>query len=41
MARAVGDSPLSREVLRTVRRKVSAMTTAAKKPRARDKAGKK
>jgi hypothetical protein len=41
MARAVGDSPLSREVLRTVRRKVLAMTTSAKKPRARDKARKK
>jgi len=41
MARAVGDSPLSREVLRTVRRKVLAMTTAATKLRARDKVGKK
>jgi TetR/AcrR family transcriptional regulator, transcriptional repressor for nem operon len=37
MARAVGDSPLSREVLRTVRRQVLAMTAAAKKPRAQTK----
>jgi TetR/AcrR family transcriptional repressor of nem operon len=41
MARAVGDSTLSREVLRTVRRQVVAMTAAAKKPRARDKAKRK
>jgi TetR/AcrR family transcriptional regulator, transcriptional repressor for nem operon len=34
MARAVGDSPLSREVLRTVRRQVLTLTAAAKKPRA-------
>jgi TetR/AcrR family transcriptional regulator, transcriptional repressor for nem operon len=40
-ARAVGDSSLSREVLRTVRRQVLAMTAAAKKPRARAKPGKK
>jgi TetR/AcrR family transcriptional repressor of nem operon len=38
MARAVGDSPLSREVLRSVRRQVLAMTAAAKRPRPRDKA---
>jgi TetR/AcrR family transcriptional regulator, transcriptional repressor for nem operon len=39
MARAVGDSALSREVLRTVRRQVLGMTTAAKKARPRNKAG--
>jgi TetR/AcrR family transcriptional repressor of nem operon len=38
VARAVGDSALSREVLRTVRRQVLAMT-AAKKPPARVKPG--
>jgi TetR/AcrR family transcriptional regulator, transcriptional repressor for nem operon len=38
MARAVGDSPLSREVLRTVRKRVSGLGGGAKKPRARTKA---
>jgi TetR/AcrR family transcriptional regulator, transcriptional repressor for nem operon len=33
MARAVGDSPLSREVLRTVRKQALALSGAAKKPR--------
>ena len=37
MARAVGDSPLSSEVLRTVRKRVSALGGPAKKPRARIK----
>jgi TetR/AcrR family transcriptional regulator, transcriptional repressor for nem operon len=37
MARAVGDSSLSRDVLRTVRRQVLTMTAAAKRPRARAK----
>lgn len=41
VARAVGDSPLSREVLRTVRRQAVALTAAAKKSRTRDKAGRK
>jgi TetR/AcrR family transcriptional repressor of nem operon len=41
MARAVGDSPLSREVLRTVRRQVVAMSDPAKKPRTRAKVRKK
>jgi TetR/AcrR family transcriptional regulator, transcriptional repressor for nem operon len=35
MARAVGDSPLSREVLRTVRKQALALSGTAKKPRAR------
>jgi TetR/AcrR family transcriptional repressor of nem operon len=34
MARAVGDSPLSREVLRTVRKRLSTLGGTAKKPRA-------
>jgi TetR/AcrR family transcriptional regulator, transcriptional repressor for nem operon len=38
MARAVGDSPLSREVLRTVRKRVSGLGGGAKKPRVRTKA---
>ena len=38
MARAVGDSPLSSEVLRTVRKRVLALGGPAKKPRARSKA---
>jgi TetR/AcrR family transcriptional repressor of nem operon len=38
MARAVGDSPLSREVLRTVRKRVASLGGAAKKPRVRTKA---
>jgi TetR/AcrR family transcriptional repressor of nem operon len=38
MARAVGDSPLSREVLRTLRKRLSTLGGAAKKPRARVKA---
>jgi hypothetical protein len=37
MARAVGDSPLSNEVLRTVRKRVLALDGPAKKPRARIK----
>jgi TetR/AcrR family transcriptional repressor of nem operon len=41
MARAVGDSPLSREVLRTVRRQVGAMSDPPLKPLARNRAGKK
>jgi TetR/AcrR family transcriptional regulator, transcriptional repressor for nem operon len=41
MARAVGDSPLSREVLRTVRRQVLSLTAPAKKPRGRDPARRK
>jgi TetR/AcrR family transcriptional regulator, transcriptional repressor for nem operon len=40
MARAVGDSSLSREVLRTVRRQVLKFAGAAHQPRARIKAGK-
>jgi TetR/AcrR family transcriptional repressor of nem operon len=35
MARAVGDSPLSREVLRTVRKRVLQLAGPPKKPRAR------
>ena len=35
VARAVGDSPLSRELLRTVRRQVLDLAGAAKKPRTR------
>ncbi|MGC1522547.1 MAG: TetR/AcrR family transcriptional regulator, partial [Steroidobacteraceae bacterium] len=38
MARAVGDSPLSREVLRTLRKRVSGLAGGAKKPRVRTKA---
>jgi TetR/AcrR family transcriptional repressor of nem operon len=38
MARAVGDSPLSNEVLRTVRKRVLTLVSPAKKPRARIKA---
>jgi TetR/AcrR family transcriptional regulator, transcriptional repressor for nem operon len=38
MARAVGDSPLSREVLRTVRRRASNLSGPTKKPRTRTKA---
>jgi TetR/AcrR family transcriptional repressor of nem operon len=38
MARAVGDSPLSREVLRTVRKRVSSLGGGAKKSRVRAKA---
>jgi TetR/AcrR family transcriptional repressor of nem operon len=41
MARAVGDSPLSREVLRTVRRQVLSLTAPAKKSRGRDPARRK
>jgi TetR/AcrR family transcriptional repressor of nem operon len=37
MARAVGDSPLSNEVLRTVRKRVLTLGGPAKKPRARIK----
>jgi TetR/AcrR family transcriptional repressor of nem operon len=37
MARAVGDSPLSSEVLRTVRKRVLSLSGPAKKPRARSK----
>ncbi len=37
MARAVGDSPLSREVLRTVRKRVSSLGGGARKRRARGK----
>ncbi len=37
MARAVGDSPLSSEVLRTVRKRVLSLSGRAKKPRARSK----
>ncbi len=37
MARAVGDSPLSSEVLRSVRKRVLALSGPAKKPRARSK----
>ncbi len=37
MARAVGDSPLSSEVLRSVRKRVLALSGPAKKPRARRK----
>lgn len=37
MARAVGDSPLSREVLRTVRKQVLNLSGSAKKPRTRTK----
>jgi TetR/AcrR family transcriptional repressor of nem operon len=40
MARAVGDSPLSREVLRTVRKRVLSLAGAAKEPRTRIKAKK-
>jgi TetR/AcrR family transcriptional repressor of nem operon len=40
MARAVGDSPLSNEVLRTVRKRVLALGSPAKKPRTRIKAKK-
>jgi len=40
MARAVGDSPLSSEVLRTVRKRVLALGGPAKRPRARSKAKK-
>jgi TetR/AcrR family transcriptional regulator, transcriptional repressor for nem operon len=35
MARAVGDSPLSREVLRTVRKRILNLSGPAKKPRTR------
>jgi TetR/AcrR family transcriptional repressor of nem operon len=38
MARAVGDSPLSREVLRTVRKHALALSGNQKKPRTRSKA---
>ena len=38
MARAVGDSPLSREVLRTVRKQILNLSGPAGKPRARAKA---
>jgi TetR/AcrR family transcriptional regulator, transcriptional repressor for nem operon len=38
MARAVGDSPLSREVLQTVRKRVLNLSGPAKKPRTRAKA---
>jgi TetR/AcrR family transcriptional regulator, transcriptional repressor for nem operon len=38
MARAVGDSPLSREVLRTVRKRILNLSGPAKKPRTRAKA---
>jgi TetR/AcrR family transcriptional repressor of nem operon len=41
MARAVGDSALSREVLRTVRRQVLSPTAAAKKPPPRVKGSRK
>lgn len=41
MARAVGDSPLSREVLRTVRKRILNLTGAAKKPRTRTRMKKK
>jgi TetR/AcrR family transcriptional repressor of nem operon len=37
MARAVGDSPLSREVLRTVRKRILNLSGPAKKPRARSR----
>jgi TetR/AcrR family transcriptional regulator, transcriptional repressor for nem operon len=37
MARAVGDSPLSREVLRTVRKRITTLGGAVKKPRRRSK----
>jgi TetR/AcrR family transcriptional regulator, transcriptional repressor for nem operon len=37
MARAVGDSPLSREVLRTVRKRITTLGAAVKKPRRRSK----
>jgi TetR/AcrR family transcriptional repressor of nem operon len=37
MARAVGDSPLSREVLRTVRKQILNISGPARKPRARAK----
>jgi hypothetical protein len=38
MARAVGDSPLSREVLRTVRKQALALSGTEKRPRPRSKA---
>jgi TetR/AcrR family transcriptional regulator, transcriptional repressor for nem operon len=41
MARAVGDSPLSREVLRSVRKRILNFTGAAKKPRTRTRTKKK
>jgi TetR/AcrR family transcriptional repressor of nem operon len=41
MARSVGDSSLSSEILRTVRQRVLDLTGAAKKPRARAKARRK
>jgi len=37
VSRAVGDSPLSREVLRTVRKRVSNLSDPAKKPRTQTK----
>jgi TetR/AcrR family transcriptional regulator, transcriptional repressor for nem operon len=40
LARAVGDSSLSREILSTVRRRISNLSGAGKKPRARSKATK-
>jgi TetR/AcrR family transcriptional repressor of nem operon len=39
MARAVGDSPFSREVLRTARKRVPTLGGGVKKPRVRAKAG--
>jgi TetR/AcrR family transcriptional repressor of nem operon len=40
MARAVGDSPLSREVLRSVRNRASALAGTVRKPRTRPRAKK-
>jgi TetR/AcrR family transcriptional repressor of nem operon len=41
MARAVGDSPLSREILRTVRKRILNLSAAARKPGSRTKGGRK